>query len=132
MGIFACAVHGIEVNERSAGDNYLCRTVFPSCVDAVDKVLIAVFCVAVRFACKEAAVDNESSFLNLNSSTAAIIVASVDGKRCAFTNVDAVTAVYAGVDSAFFGRVDSVSASTISAQKLVLLFPISLGEISFL
>ena len=76
------------------------RTILVSAVHTVDQEVVTVSLVAVRLAGEGTAVDDQRTLLNLHSSTAAVIVAVVDGHSSALPDVDAIAAVDASINAA--------------------------------
>ena len=94
-GTLSGVVGGVEVHEGTAGDDDLSCTILVSAVHAVDQEVVAIR-IAEWLTGKGAAIDDQRTLLNLHSSTAAVIVAVVDGHSSALPDVDAIAAVDAG------------------------------------
>ena len=91
-GTLGRAVGRVEVDKRTALNDGLRRTILVSFVHAVDQEVVTVSRAAVRLAGEGTAVDDEGTLLDLHSSTAAVIVAVIDGHSSALPDVDAIAA----------------------------------------
>ena len=94
-GTLSGVVGGVEVDKRTALNDDLSRTILVSAVHTVDQEVVAIR-IAEWLTGKGAAIDDQRTLLNLHSSTAAVIVAVVDGHSSALPDVDAIAAVDAG------------------------------------
>ena len=92
MRVLAGAVRRVKVEERTACDGDFGSSVLVCRINAVDQVFVTVSRVAVRLAGEGTAVDDEGTLLDLHSSTAAVIVAVIDGHSSALPDIDAIAA----------------------------------------
>ena len=99
-GTLGRAVGRVEVDKRTALNDGLSRTILVSAGHTVDQEVVTVSRVAVRLAGEGTAVDDEGTLLDLHSSTAAVIVAAVDGEGCTILDIDSIAAVDAGINAA--------------------------------
>ena len=98
-GTLSGVVGGVEVDKCTTLNDDLRRTILVSAVHTVDQKVVAIQ-IAEWLAGEGTAVDDEGTLLNLHSSTAAVIVAVVDGHSSALPDVDAIAAVDAGINAA--------------------------------
>ena len=104
-GTLSGVVGGGEVDKRTTLNDDLRRTILVSAVRTVDQEVVAIR-IAEWLAGEGTAVDDEGTLLDLHSSTAAVIVAVVDGHSSALPDVDAIAAVDAGINAAVLARID--------------------------
>ena len=104
-GTLSGVVGGVEVDKCTTLNDDLRRTILVSAVHTVDQKVVAIQ-IAEWLAGEGTAVDDEGTLLNLHSSTAAVIVAAVDGEGCTIPDVDAIAAVLAGINAAVLARID--------------------------
>ena len=107
-GTLSGVVGGVEVDKCTTLNDDLRRTILVSAVHTVDQKVVTVSRVAVRLTGKGAAIDDQRTLLNLHSSTAAVIVAAVDGEGCTILDIDSIAAVDAGINAAVLTGVDGV------------------------
>ena len=98
-GTLSRVVGGVEVDKRTTLNDDLRRTILVSAVHTVDQEVAAIR-IAEWLTGKGAAIDDQRTLLNLHSSTAAVIVAAVDGEGCTILDIDSIAAVDAGINAA--------------------------------
>lgn len=104
VGTLSGVVGGSEVDKRTALNDDLRRTILVSAVHTVDQEVVAIR--IAEWLTGSTAVDDEGTLLDLHSSTAAVIVAVVDGHSSALPDIDAIAAVDAGINAAVLTGVD--------------------------
>ena len=98
-GTLSGVVGGVEVDKCTTLNDDLRRTILVSAVHTVDQKVVAIQ-IAEWLAGEGTAVDDEGTLLNPHSSTAAVIVAAVDGEGCTILDIDSIAAVDAGINAA--------------------------------